>query len=67
MTPTSGFLLDLPVGAWLITAVPDYSGAPRIVKRCATRAECVEAAPRFKLANLVFVQVAAAEHWRAEV
>ncbi len=63
---TSGFVLDLPVGAWLITAVGDYSGPPRILKRCATRAECLEAAPRFKLRDLVFVEVKSAEHWRAE-
>lgn len=62
----SGFVMDLPIGAWLITAVgDDFSGPPRILRQCATLAECREHAPRYGLRDLVFVQVAAATHWKA--
>lgn len=60
-----GFVMDLPVGAWLITAPGGSDGPPRVLRQCASLRECQDMASRYGLPDLVFVQVGAAEHWKA--
>lgn len=63
---TSGFVMDLHPGDWLITSVPAFAHTPSIIAKCASAAECAEKAPRYNRPDLVFVEVASAVHWRAE-